>query len=109
MKDSLEQDFHIPVQWMEDQSRNTFENARFSAPILQRQNIHTIYLVTHALHMSRAREAFEHVGFHVIPAPTLFAVWDELTIFHFLPQGGALSMSTSLCYEALGRLWYAIK
>lgn len=109
MKDSLEQDFHVPVQWVEDRSRNTFENAQFSAPILQRQHIRTIYLVTHALHMPRARDAFEHAGFQVIPAPTLFAVWDNLTIFHFLPQGRALSVSTSLCYEALGRLWYAIK
>lgn len=108
MKESLEQDFHVPVQWVEDRSRNTFENAQFSAPILQRQNIHTIYLVTHALHMPRARAAFEHAGLHVIPAPTLFAVWDKLTIFYFLSQGWAFSMSTSLCYEALGRLWYAI-
>ena len=109
MKASFEQDFHIPVYWVEDQSRNTFENAEFSAPILRQHGIHIIYLVTHALHMPRARAAFERTGVRVIPAPTLFAVRDELTIFHFLPQGSSFTMSASLFYEAIGRLWYALK
>jgi uncharacterized SAM-binding protein YcdF (DUF218 family) len=109
MKESLEQDFHIPVQWVEDQSRNTFENAQFSASILRQHGVHTIYLVTHALHMPRARDAFERAGVQVIPAPTLFAVRDKLTIFHFLPQASSFAISASVFYEALGRLWYALK
>ena len=109
MKESLEQDFHIPVPWVEDQSRNTSENAQLSAAILQQHGVHTIYLVTHALHMSRARAAFERVGLHVVPAPTLFAVRDKITILQFLPQGSSFEVSANVFYEAIGRLWYAWK
>lgn len=109
MKESFEQDFHIPVQWVEDQSRNTSENAQLSAAILQQHGVHTIYLVTHALHMPRARAAFERVGLQVIPAPTLFAVQDRITILQFLPQGSSFDTSASVFHEAIGRIWYAWK
>lgn len=109
MKESLEEDFHVPVQWVEDRSRTTLENARFSAPLLQQNGIHKIYLVTHALHMRRAREAFERMGLIVIPAPTVFATREQLSILHFLPQGASLESGNNVLYEWLGRLWYALK
>jgi uncharacterized SAM-binding protein YcdF (DUF218 family) len=109
MKESFEQDFHIPVHWVEDQSRNTSENAQLSAAILQRHDVHTIYLVTHALHMPRARAAFERAGLQVIPAPTRFAVRDRITILQFLPQSSSFEASANIFYEAMGRLWYAWK
>lgn len=109
MKESLEEDFHIPVRWVEDQSRNTSENAQLSAAILQKHGVHTIYLVTHALHMPRARAAFEGVGLQVVPAPTLFAVRDRVTVLQFLPQGSSFEGSSAVFYEVLGRLWYAWK
>lgn len=109
MKESLEQDFHVPVQWTEEQSRNTFENAQLSAAILRRHNVRTIYLVTHALHMPRARATFEQAGFQVIPAPTLFAIWDTITLLQFLPQSSSFEVSASIFYEAMGRIWYTWK
>jgi len=109
MKEALEQDFHVPVQWVEDRSRTTFENAQLSAPLLQQQGIHTIYLVTHALHMERSRAAFEKLGFHVIPAPTMYATWEKTTVFDFLPHSSTLAMSSAVLYEWLGRKWYAWK
>src|SRR3954451_11009851 len=35
MKEALEQEFHVPVRWVEGRSDNTHENARFSAELLR--------------------------------------------------------------------------
>jgi uncharacterized SAM-binding protein YcdF (DUF218 family) len=106
MKDALENDFFVPVQWVEDQSENTWQNARLSYTILQPQGITTIYLVTHAWHMSRAIIAFEKAGFQVIPAPTMFTTSYHLTVLDFLPRGRALGMSFIAMHEWIGRWWY---
>ncbi|MBS0348545.1 MAG: YdcF family protein [Proteobacteria bacterium] len=70
MKAALEDDFGIPVKWMEARSRDTRENAELSAAALLPAGIRRIVLVTHAAHMERSVEAFEHAGFQVMPAPT---------------------------------------
>ena len=72
IKKHLKDDFHVPVRWTEGDSLNTEQNALFTAKILAQENIQTIILVTHALHMRRARRMFEGWGLEVIPAPTDF-------------------------------------
>lgn len=72
MKTALEDDFRQPVKWVESRSLDTRENAGRSAEILLPAGARRIVLVTHAAHMRRAVEAFEHAGFTVIPAPTAF-------------------------------------
>ncbi|MCX7194011.1 MAG: YdcF family protein, partial [Proteobacteria bacterium] len=42
MRASLEQDFQVPVRWMEDASDNTFENARNSYQTLHKDGINKI-------------------------------------------------------------------
>ena len=109
IKESLEQDFRVPVQWLEDRSRNTRENAKLSAALLHKEGIRKIYLVTHALHMPRSREAFERVGFQVTPAPTIFATHEPLSVLHFLPHSSTLETSTILLHEWIGRVWYRLE
>ena len=66
-------EFRVPVHWIEERSRNTFKNALESYRVLAPARAsRRVYLVTHAWHMPRARLAFEHAGFTVIPAPTGF-------------------------------------
>lgn len=72
MKAALEEDFQIPVQWMETRSRDTRENADYCAAALLPAGARRIVLVTHAAHMQRSVEAFEHAGFRVVPAPTAY-------------------------------------
>lgn len=72
MKAALEEDFRIPVRWVESRSRDTRENAELCAGILLPAGAKRIVLVTHAAHMRRSVEVFEHAGFQVIPAPTAF-------------------------------------
>lgn len=106
----LEDEFQVPVAWQEPLSRNTAENARFSAALLREHGIHTIVLVTQAYHMPRAVSEFVKAGFKVLPAPTAFIGQDsERSLFDFLPSSAALMNSFLLSHESLGMLWYAIR
>lgn len=71
MAEALAIDFRVSARWIEDRSRNTAENARFSAEMLRNEGISTALVVTHAWHMRRAVMAFEQRGLEVLPAPTL--------------------------------------
>jgi uncharacterized SAM-binding protein YcdF (DUF218 family) len=109
MKQALQRDFQVPVQWVENGSRNTFENARSSFQALGAAGIHRIYLVTHAWHMPRARIAFEHHGFSVIPASTGYATRFELTVLDFLPDARAMHESSIFFHETIGVCWYYVR
>lgn len=71
MRDVLVHDFNVPVRWVEAASRNTVENASFSAPLLRAAGVKTIFLVTNDFHIRRARALFEAQGFAVVPVPAL--------------------------------------
>jgi uncharacterized SAM-binding protein YcdF (DUF218 family) len=109
MKAVLEREFQTPVQWIEQRSRNTLENARLSRAVLDAEGIRRIYLVTQAWHMPRARIAFEHYGFTVIPAGTGFARPSQLTPVDFLPSAGALHESSMVFHEVIGIGWYHLR
>jgi uncharacterized SAM-binding protein YcdF (DUF218 family) len=109
MRHVLLQDFQVAEVWVEERSRNTFENAQQSAAVLKPAGIQKIYLVTHASHMRRARIAFEHAGFKVIPAPTVFATRYKLTVLDFLPDARALRDSGLFFHEVVGIGWYYLR
>jgi uncharacterized SAM-binding protein YcdF (DUF218 family) len=54
---------------LENKSRDTFENARFSREIADLQPGETWLLVTSAFHMPRSVGAFRQAGFQVVPWP----------------------------------------
>jgi len=111
MKQVIEGEYALPVRWLEVQSRNTFENARYSAEILKKAGIDTIYLVTHALHMKRSRQAFEEFGLHVIPAPTVFEGGEmrDVSLRDFLPSAKALYINAHVFHEWVGIVWYRLR
>lgn len=106
IKKQLEDDFHVPVRWTEDKSLNTEQNALFSGQILARENIQTIILVTHALHMRRAQRMFEDRGLEVIPAPTGFSTYPPLEWRYFLPSTEGRKLTKSALHEIFGSAWY---
>ncbi len=110
---SLKNDFGIGVRFVESRSRNTAENAIYSAALLAEVGVTRIVLVTHAIHMFRAVDAFERQGLKVVPAPVVSRVATDdnvpLDIFAFLPSAGALSGSASAVHEYVGRLWYRMR
>ena len=108
MKDTLQRDFNVPTRWVEKDSLSTLENARMSRDQLK-STVQQVYLVTHAWHMPRARLAFEHAGFYVIPAPTAYSTRLDLTVLDFVPDARALSNSSIFLREIAGYVWYRLR
>lgn len=109
MQALLTEEFNVPVRWIEDRSRNTFENAIESHRMLAPVGLTTIYLVTHAWHIPRAQLAFEHAGFVVIAAPTEFKRIEDIGVHDLLPRASALVNSYYFFHEGFGYLWYALR
>jgi uncharacterized SAM-binding protein YcdF (DUF218 family) len=109
MQRVLEQEFKAPVRWLEEDSDNTFENARLSHNLLAPLGINRIYLVTHAWHMPRAQHAFQAAGFNVIPAPTGYTTRYQINLLAFLPDTEALRYSRIFMHEVIGMVWYWVR
>ena len=110
MKQVLAQDFLALVPWEEKESRTTYENAIYSKKMLEKEGITHIILVTHAMHMPRAIEAFEKAGFTVIPAPMGYnTASDSPTLLGLLPSVYSLLNMHDLMHELIGRLWYRLR
>jgi len=104
---------------LEDKSQNTHEDAVLSAQMLKAKGIHTILLVTSAIHMPRAVAVFKKQGLNIIPAPTDFkvtqAAWDDLlhgslesSVISFLPDASDLGSITNDLKEIIGLFVYRL-
>ena len=102
--------FGVKARWLEQDSRNTAENAAGSAVMLRAANIRKVALVTHAMHMPRAMRSFRRQGLEPVPAPTQFySVADRRPAwFAVLPTGGSLLVSGMAMYELFGLAWYSL-
>ena len=109
MKAALNQDFHTNVKWLEEKSFNTFESARYARQQLAAAKIDRIALVTHAIHMPRARLVFQQAGFRVIEAPTGFSTLRPPGVLNYLPCAQGLELSRSVLYEVIGLGWYHVR
>ena len=103
---SLEDDFRVPVRWREDGSRNTYENAAYSAAILRAAGIPAALVVTQPWHMARALWSFDAVGYPVIPASTPGAPTLRVSAAILLPQVPSLLDSYYALHEMIGLGWY---
>ncbi|WP_295384903.1 YdcF family protein [uncultured Thiodictyon sp.] len=100
-------DLGVPEQavLLEGRSRNTREDALYSADAIRARGFQRVLLVTSALHMPRALECFRAVGIEAIAAPTDFEVMPEPpSLLRWLPDAEALAASTHALKEYLG-LW----
>jgi len=108
------------AMWLENDSRNTYENALFSKRILEDQGIERIILVTSAMHMPRSVRLFKAQGLEVIPAPVDYHVvqsdWENLKgtsipqhILRLLPTADNLSLTSSVMKEYIGMLYYTLR
>lgn len=95
---------------VEDQSRDTMENARFVKEICLKGNWRKPILVTSASHMERALRAFRKAGMEVNPYPADFLITPEPTYGwpDFLPSASSLARTTFALHEYLGILFYRI-
>jgi uncharacterized SAM-binding protein YcdF (DUF218 family) len=109
MAAALREDFGVPVKWVEGRSRDTAENAAFSAAMLRADGVKRILLVTDAMHMPRARTAFERAGFDVVSAPTLFFSRQPLPLHSWVPSPEGMRRSWYALYELIGIAWYRLR
>lgn len=101
MRDALEHDFGIKVRWTESSSRDTSENAKYSASLLKDANVVRIALVSHSWHLPRAIQLFEREGLIVTPAPTVFSTPATNPVHDLLPSDFRLIRIAA--HEYLGR------
>jgi uncharacterized SAM-binding protein YcdF (DUF218 family) len=109
MADALREDFGVPVRWVEGRSRDTAENAAFSAAMLRPEGVKRILLVTDAMHMERARAAFERAGLEVVDAPTVFFSNQKVPLQAWVPSAEGMRRSWYAIYELIGNAWYRVR
>jgi len=93
---------------VEGNSRNTFENARETAQIWQREGFKSALLVTSSMHMPRALAVFGKAGLPVEPAATDFRSGHALMPFplSILPDAGSLDEASQAIKEWIGLAVY---
>ena len=64
----------------EDKSMNTYQNAKFSSPIIKKLAPTSVYLVTSGFHMKRSVSLFQIFGLKPIPKASDF-IDTEITVF----------------------------
>ena len=107
--ETLQHDFAMRIRWQEERSRTTWENAAFSAELLEAEGIDKIVLVTSAAHMARARWSFEKNGITVIAAPVGFiGVPNGRPLGGFLPEARAIWRNGMLLNEIVGMTVYRL-
>lgn len=98
--------FNIPdsLILIESNSKNTFENAKFTKAILEKSHLQPPYLlVTSAFHMRRSLMLFRHAGLQVDPYPCNFLTFDtHLAVGSFFPDVNVLAKWEFYIKEVVG-------
>jgi len=101
----------VPVERVrvETTANTTCESALRLAPILLKDGIRNIILVTSALHMPRAMFCFSGLDIEVTPAPCAYlGKRGPYDLLSFLPRANILAISSDALWEYLGMLWYRV-
>lgn len=98
------------LRWMERHSRDTRENAQNLLPLLQRDGVRRIVLVTHASHLPRAlrwfraaaREQGKGSDIELVPAPTGFIGNDDAGPLAWVPTARGAQLVHAALHEVVG-------
>ncbi len=104
MREFLIADFALTPRWVEEQARDTEQNALFSTRLLVADGVREILLVTSDWHMRRAVAEFELQGLRVVPAPVTDYAPPDGMLARWFPGAGALQDSRIVLYELLGNI-----
>lgn len=97
-------EFGFHIAWLENQARDTRENASYTAELLRGKAVRRVILVTHDVHMHRALRAFREAlppDVQVVAAPINVPVpgWEWRD---FVPSQDGAARARYLGYEWLG-------
>ena len=108
MRNALVQEFGVPVRWIESRSRDTHENAAFSAAMLKSSGVTRAILVAHSFDIPRVTAEFRLAGVDVIPAPTRIPPRAPDAIGDWLPSAAGMQASYYALYEVLGNALFRL-
>lgn len=105
---------------LQEESRNTYEDALYSAEILREMQVQEIVLVTSASHMPRSLALFEKQGLQVVAAPADFGMtvagWENLwhpsleeLMIRLLPNASDLAATQTVIKEYIGLFVYGVR
>ena len=99
------------VLLLENEGRNTHENALRTHDMLREHDLRTVLLVTSALHMPRAMAAFNAQGIQAVAAglPPQIIVPEDYMIDKWAPHLRSLEGSRAIIKEYLGMLAYWVR
>lgn len=104
MRDLLARELHVEVKWVDDAAATTRDNALMAARDLRSLQVNRVALVTDAVHIPRARRAFELAGLAVIPAATGYTGQRPFAPYQLIPGPGALRESHTALREWVSQL-----
>lgn len=94
---------------VEGTSRNTRENALFTADLVKARGLHSLLLVTSAFHMKRALRCFQTVGLDVDTLPVDYKSYDPSQYSgSLIPRSKSLHDSSYGVRELAGRVVYQL-
>ena len=96
---------------IDDQSKNTFENALFSKRLLDSAKLTPPYLLlTSAMHMPRAEKVFKRAGVTTVSYPCDYQVLQKNFDFgdYFLPKSEVLNQWSIFLKEVAGTVVYTL-
>ena len=103
-----EREFGRPLRWVENESRDTRENAFKSVALLQAQGIEQIVVVTHAYHLPRAMAHFQAAvqgkPMRLVAAPTGLLSSGRLRASDWVPTVLGFEDNRLAWHEWIGRL-----
>ncbi|MBF0181094.1 MAG: YdcF family protein [Magnetococcales bacterium] len=117
MREVLEREFATPVRWLDEESRNTWENAVNSVAILRREGIARVVLVIHARDAERAlwsmrKAAGEEMGILIAPIQMRPGQPERMplaaVLLGWVPNADAMNHLAVTLHEGLGLLWYRL-
>lgn len=100
------QEFGRPLRWVEDNSRDTRENAARVMALLKPAGIRHMVLVTHGFHMARSMRAFEQAAagqVRIEAAPMGLARRVETPVLAWLPSSTGFTGVRNIVHELVGR------
>jgi uncharacterized SAM-binding protein YcdF (DUF218 family) len=95
---------------VEEKSRDTIENAKYSKEICGRQGYKKIILLTSSYHLKRSEKAFRNNGLPVTPYPANIKAHGPVRygFIGYLPAASSLMDTSVYLKEYLGMLFYAV-
>lgn len=93
---------------LEDQARNTRENATFTKALLEAKGLSKVLIVTSAFHLPRAAGCFRAAGVEFDALAVDYRMREPSRDPHWLPRGEYLADSSRALREWLGRLVYRV-